>query len=326
MPIGRPIANTQTYVLDRCLRPVPIGVPGELFIGGDGVAAGYHNRPELSAERFIGDPFSTEPGRLLYRTGDRARYLPDGNIAFLGRADDQVKIRGHRIEPGEIEAVLQQYPGVREAVVVAREDQPGDQRLVGYVASAPNEELSPSELRGYLKAKLPKEMVPAAFVMLHALPRTPNGKLNRRALPAPDQVRLEVERTFVAPRNAVETDACQNVGKDPGVRPIGVTDNFFELGGHSLLAVSLFAQIEKEFGRNFPLATLFQGPTIEALAKILQQEERPTRWSPLVPIQPHGSRPPLFFMHSEGGNVLEYYPWLVIWARINRSMRCNPNC
>jgi natural product biosynthesis luciferase-like monooxygenase protein len=308
VPIGRPIANTQTYVLDRCLCPVPIGVPGELFIAGDGVAAGYHNRPELTTEKFIGDPFSTEPGRFLYRTGDLARCLPDGNLEFLGRADDQVKIRGHRIELGEIEAVLQQYPGVREAVVVAREDQPGDQRLVGYVVSGPKDELTAGELRGYLKAKLPKEMLPAAFVMLDALPRTPNGKLNRRALPAPDQVRLEAARTFVAPRDAVETELARMWEKILGVRPIGVADNFFELGGHSLLAVSLFAQIEQTFGKNFPLATLFQGPTIEELAKIVQQDERPTSWSPLVSIQPHGSRPPLFFMHSEGGNVLEYYP------------------
>jgi natural product biosynthesis luciferase-like monooxygenase protein len=308
VPIGRPIANTQIYILDRCLHPVPIGVPGDLFIAGDGVAAGYYNRPELTAERFIGDPFSTEPGRLLYRTGDLARYLPDGNIEFLGRADDQVKIRGHRIELGEIEAVLQQYPGVREAVVAAREDQPGDQRLVGYVVSAANEELTAGELRGYLKAKLPKEMVPAAVVMLSALPRTPNGKLNRRALPAPDQIRPEAARTSVAPRDAVETELTRMWEKILGVRPIGVTDNFFELGGHSLLAVSLFGQIEKTFGKNFPLATLFQGPTIEELARILQQDERAAPWSPLVAIQPHGSRPPLFFMHSEGGNVLEYYP------------------
>jgi natural product biosynthesis luciferase-like monooxygenase protein len=307
-PIGRPIANTRIYIRDRCLQPVPIGVPGELFIAGDGVAAGYHQRPELTAERFVADPFGSEPGRRLYRTGDLARYLPDGNIEFLGRADDQVKIRGHRIELGEVETVLQQYPGVRDAVVAAREDQPGDQRLVAYVVPAPSEELAPGELRGYLKAKLPKDLVPAAFVMLDALPRTPNGKTDRRALPAPDQVRVETARAFVAPRTAVESELARMWEKILGLRPIGVTDNFFELGGHSLLAVSLFAQIEKTFGKNLPLATLFQGPTIEELAKIVQQEEGSTAWSPLVRIQPNGSRPPLFFLHSEGGNVLEYYP------------------
>jgi surfactin family lipopeptide synthetase C len=308
VPIGRPIANTQLYILDRFLHLVPIGVAGELFIGGDGVAAGYHERPELTAERFVRNPFSSEPGLLLYRTGDMARYLPDGNIECLGRVDYQVKIRGHRIELGEIETVLQQYRGVREAVVAAREDQPGDQRLIGYVVSDPEQALTDSELRGYLKTKLPKEMVPAAFVMLDALPRTPNGKLDRRALPAPDQVPPETERTFIAPRDAVERKLATMWERILRVRPIGVRDNFFELGGHSLLAVSLFAQIEKAFGKDLPLSTVFRGPTVEQLARILQQAEPSAPWSPLVPIQPHGSRPPLFFMHSGGGNVLEYYP------------------
>ena len=306
--IGRPIANTQVYILDRYRRLVPVGVPGELFIGGDGVAAGYHERAELTAERFVDTPFSPGSDSPLYRTGDVARYRPDGTIEFLGRLDHQVKIRGHRIELGEIEAVLQQFPGVREAVVVAREDHPGDQRLVAYITSDPTETPSPGELRDHLKAKLPKEMVPASFVSLDALPRTPNGKLDRRALPAPEQVRSESRAPFMVPRTAVERDLTRLWERTLGVRPIGLRDNFFELGGHSLLAVGLFAQIEKTFGKELPLATLFQGPTIEQLARILQDDEQLSAWSPLVAIQPYGSRPPLFFMHAEGGNVLEYYP------------------
>jgi aspartate racemase len=308
VPIGRPIANTHTYILDRRRQPVPVGVAGELFIGGDGVAAGYHDRPELTAERFVANPFLADPDARMYRTGDVARYRPDGAIEFLGRVDHQVKIRGHRIELGEIEAVLQRHPGVREAVVVAREDQPGDQRLVGYTVPLGPQTITTGELREYLRGKLPKEMVPAVVVMVDALPRTPNGKLDRRALPAPDQVHHDRQRTFVAPRNRVESELTRIWERILGVRPIGLTDNFFELGGHSLLAVSLFAQIEKTFGKNLPLATLFRGPTIEQLAAILQHEGQSASTSPLVSIQPHGSRPPLFFMHAEGGNVLEYYP------------------
>jgi len=308
VPIGRPIANTQIYILDRLRRPMPIGVPGELFIGGDGVAAGYHNRPELTADRFIDDPFSQGAGRQLYRTGDVARYRADGAIEFLGRVDHQVKIRGHRIELGEIETVLQQCPGVREAVVVAREDQPGDQRLVAYVVPGLGHTVIVDDVREYLRTKLPKEMLPSAFVALPAMPHTPNGKLDRRALPAPDRIRPESERPFVAPRNAVEMELTRLWEKVLHLHPIGLTDNFFELGGHSLLAVSLFAQIEKRFGKSLPLATLFRGPTIEQLARILQQDEPSPDWSPLVAIQPHGTKPPLFFMHAEGGNVLEYYP------------------
>jgi natural product biosynthesis luciferase-like monooxygenase protein len=308
VPIGRPIANTQTYILDRFRHPVPVGVPGELFIAGDGVAAGYHNRPELTAERFVENPFSAEPDGKMYRTGDVARYGPDGAIEFLGRIDHQVKIRGHRIELGEIEAVLQRHSGVRDAVVVAREDQPGDQRLVAYIVSPGRQAVTTGELREYLRARLPKEMVPAVFVVVDTLPRTPNGKLDRRALPAPDQVRHDMPRTFVAPRDRVETELTRIWERILGVHPISLTDNFFELGGHSLLAVSLFAQIEKVFGKTLPLATLFRGPTIEQLAAILQHDVRSASWSPLVPIQPHGSKPPLFFMHAEGGNVLEYYP------------------
>ena len=196
--IGRPIANTQIYILDPHLQPVPLGVPGELHIGGAGLARGYLNRPELTAEKFIPDPFSNEPGARLYQTGDLARYLPDGNIEFLGRLDHQVKIRGFRIELGEIETALNTYPAVREAVVVAREDNPGDKRLVAYVVLGQEQALTISDLRGFLKQKLPDYMVPSAFVALDALPLTPNGKVDRRALPAPDLSKLESDGVYVA--------------------------------------------------------------------------------------------------------------------------------
>ena len=272
VPIGRPIANTQTYILDRRRQPVPVGVPGSSSSGETASRPDITIDPTLTAERFVENPFLAEPDAKMYRTGDVARYRPDGDIEFLGRVDHQVKIRGHRIELGEIEAVLQRHPGVREAVVVAREDQPGDQRLVGYAVPRGPQTITTGELREYLRGKLPKEMVPAVFVMVDALPRTPNGKLDRRALPAPDHVRHDTQRTFVAPRDRVESELTRIWERILGVRPISVTDNFFELGGHSLLAVSLFAQIEKTFGKNLPLATLFRGPTIEQLAQILQQD------------------------------------------------------
>ncbi|MBC8229645.1 amino acid adenylation domain-containing protein [bacterium] len=307
VPIGRPIANMQTYILDAHLQPVPIGVPGELHVGGVGLAQGYINRPELTTEKFIPNPFSDEPEERLYKTGDLARYLPDGNIEFLGRMDHQIKIRGFRIEPGEIEAALGQHPAVLETVVLAREDVPGDKRLVAYVV--PNQKQTPatSELRRFLKQKLPDYMVPSAFVQLDSLPLTPNGKVDRRALPAPDTARAELEGTFVPPRDELELQLTKIWEKVLGNKPIGVRDNFFELGGHSLLAVRLFAQIEKIFGKNLPLATLFQAPTVEQLASILRQEG----WSPpllssLVAIQSGGSKRPFFCVHACTGEILIY--------------------
>ncbi len=304
--IGRPIVNTQLYLLDAQMQLVPIGVHGELHIGGAGLARCYLNRPELTAEKFIPNPFSQEPGARLYKTGDLARYLPDGNIEFLGRIDSQVKIRGFRIELGEVETALGQLPGVREAVVLAREDRPGDKRLVGYVV--PNQEvLTTDQLRHFLKEKLPAYMVPYAFVMLEALPLTPNGKVDRRVLPAPDEVR-QPEETFVASRDELELQLTEIWEKVLGIEPIGVRDNFFELGGHSLLAVRLFAQIEQTFGKNFPLSSLFQAPTIEQLASILRrQEESSAPWSSLVTIQGNGFKPPLFCIHGGGSNVLIYH-------------------
>ncbi len=316
VPIGKPIANTQVYVLDQHLQPVPIGVEGELYIGGDGLARGYFQRPELTQEKFIPNPFNKSKVKSqkskVYKTGDLARYLPDGNIEFLGRIDNQVKIRGFRIELGEIEAVLAQHPTVQETTVTAREDIPGDKRLVAYVVPNPEQATTVSELRSFLKQKLPDYMVPSAFVLLDALPLNPNGKVDRRALPAPDQVRQEPEETFVAPRDELELQLTKIWEKVLVTQPVGVRDNFFDLGGSSLLAVRLFAQIEKKFGKDLPLATLFQSPTIEQLASLLRQSGWSPSWSSLVTIQPSGSRPPFFFHGGAADGIC--------WAKFARHL------
>ncbi|MGD1020131.1 MAG: amino acid adenylation domain-containing protein [Verrucomicrobiia bacterium] len=302
VPIGRPLANRAIYILDQHGNPVPIGVPGHLHIGGEGLAQGYLNRPEMTAEKFIPDPFRAEPGARMYKTGDLARYRPDGNIEFLGRADHQVKIRGFRIELGEIEAVLGQHPAVREAVVLAREDAPNEKRLVAYVVA----DSSIDELRRFLKEKLPEYMVPAVVVLLEALPVTPNGKVDRRALPAPDRSRPELEKAFVAPRDDLELQLAHIWEEVLGVRPVGVRDNFFELGGHSLLAVRLFSLVEKRLGKQLPLTTIFQGATVEHLAGVLRQQATPGASSSLVAIQPGGTKRPLFLVHPAGGHVFPY--------------------
>ena len=274
--IGRPIANTQIYILDRHLQPVPIGVPGELHIGGAGLARGYLNRSELTAEKFILNPFSDEPGNRLYKTGDLVCYLPDGNIEYLGRIDNQVKIRGFRIELGEIEAVLAQDPAVRETVVIAREDHLGDKRLVAYVIPHSDRVPAASELRSFLKEKLPDYMVPSAFVTLDAIPLTPNGKVDRRALPAPDWEQRDLEEIFVAPRTPIEESLADIWSQVLGVKQIGVKDNFFDLGGHSLLAIRLVAEIEKAVNIKVPLAALFQFTTVEQMARFVQDENSST--------------------------------------------------
>jgi amino acid adenylation domain-containing protein len=273
--IGRPIANLQAYVLDDGLCPVPIGVPGELYIGGVGLAREYLNRPGLTAEKFVPHPFSSleedEGGRRLYKTGDVARRLPDGNLEFLGRVDHQVKVRGFRIELGEIEAVLVQHRKVREAVALAREDAPGDKRLVAYVVAEDGQHPDVREMREYLEERLPGHLVPAAFVTLEVLPLTPNGKVDRRALPAPGVDNLDLTEAFVAPRNDLELELARIWEDVLGVQPVGVTQNFFELGGHSLLAMQLFSRIREAFQVDFPLAVLFEAPTIEAIAEVITQ-------------------------------------------------------
>jgi acyl carrier protein len=269
--IGRPIANTQVYLLDPDLRPVPIDVPGELYIGGECLARGYLNRPELTAEKFITHSFDGEPARRLYRTGDLARYLSDGNIEFLGRIDDQVKIRGYRIELGEIESVLRQHPGVRQAVVVAREDVSGDKLLVAYLVAA-SQNSSVSELRGFLKAKLPEYMVPSAFMFLDVLPLTPNGKIDRKSLPAPDGHRNELEQAYVAPRSPTEEIVAGIWAEVLKLEQVGVRDNFFDLGGHSLLATQVISRVRDAFQMDLPLRSIFEKPTVEELAMVIMEK------------------------------------------------------
>jgi acyl-coenzyme A synthetase/AMP-(fatty) acid ligase/acyl carrier protein len=261
--IGRPIANTQVYLLDKHLQVLPIGGAGELFIGGQGVVRGYLNHPELTAERFLPDPFSGEAGALIYRTGDRARYLPDGTIEFLGRIDQQVKLRGYRIELGEIEAVLGSHPAVQEGVVLAREDVPGDKQLVAYVVGS--QELTAAELRSFLQEKLPAYMIPNQFLHLDAIPLTPNGKLDRKALPLPASVRPELEVAFISPRTPAEEVVAGIWTEILGVDHIGLRDNFFELGGHSLRGVQVISRLRDVFQVELPLRSLFERPTVESL-------------------------------------------------------------
>jgi acyl carrier protein len=269
VPIGRPIANTQVYVLDRAMQPVPVGVYGELFIGGDGLARDYLKRPALTAETFVPNPFSPEPGARLYKSGDLVRYLQDGSIEFLGRIDHQVKIRGFRIELGEIESVLGRHPKVSDTVVIAREDVPGDKRLVAYVVASHEPTPTFSELRSFLKEKLPDYMIPTALVFLDLLPLTPNGKVDRRALPAPELSRSELENKFVAPRTPVEEAIAGIWCKVLGLERLGVHDNFFELGGHSLLATQIISRLSNVFQVEIPLRQLFLYPTIAELTLII---------------------------------------------------------
>ena len=266
--IGHPIANTQFYVVDSHLQPVPVGVPGELLIGGEGLARGYLNRPELTAEKFIADPFSPNVESRLYRTGDLVRYRADGTLEFLGRMDQQVKIRGFRIELGEIESVLRSHSGVREAVVVVREE--GEKRLVAYVVAAGESAGTSAELRDYLKQKLPDYMVPAAWVALPALPLTPNGKVDRKALPAPDTARPAHPLGFVAPRTETEKRLAGWWAEILGLERISIQDDFFELGGHSLKATQLVSRIRTGLRIDVPLRSLFESPTVAQFAEYVQ--------------------------------------------------------
>ncbi|HZI04645.1 MAG TPA: amino acid adenylation domain-containing protein, partial [Archangium sp.] len=263
--IGRPFHNVRVAVLDAHLRPVPVGVAGELCIGGVGVARGYLGRPELTAERFVPDA-GGEPGARLYRTGDKVRWLADGQLEYLGRADFQVKVRGYRIEPGEVEAVLLAHPAVREAVVVAREGASGNKRLVAYVVAREGQPAEASALRTWLKGKLPEYMVPSAFVLLEALPLTSSGKVDREALPQPGSEHQPSSESQVAPRTPLETALAAMWTELLELERVGVQDNFFELGGHSLLATQVASRIRATFGVELPLRTLFEAPTVEALA------------------------------------------------------------
>jgi len=296
IPIGRPLANTQVYLLDAQRQPVPMGLPGELYIGGACLARGYLHRPALTAEKFIPHPFSV--GARLYKTGDLVRYRADGNLEFLGRKDQQVKVRGFRIELGEIEAVLAQHSDVREAVVVAREDDTGDKYLAAYLLATSQALPDRNALHTFLQAKLPDYMIPAVFVTLETLPLTPNGKLDYRALPVPERTGVTPAQRFVAPRNRLEYQLAQVWTRGFGRQPIGVQDNFFALGGHSLLAVRLCAQMGKSLGTHIPLASLYQAPTIECLARLLYESNWVAPQSLLLPYRAGGTKPPFFCIHG----------------------------
>jgi amino acid adenylation domain-containing protein len=268
-PIGRPLSDLRAYVLDARLQPVPVGVPGELFVGGDGLARGYVRAPDLTAERFLPDSFGGGTGARLYRTGDQARWRADGTLEFLGRVDHQLKIHGYRIEPGEIEAVLLSHPAVHQAIVVAREDTPGDKRLVAYVVAGPG---SAGELRQLVQRKLPDYLRPANFVFLDALPLTEQGKLNREALPAPDQTRPVLDSPLVAPRTDLERLLADIWGKVLRVEDIGVEDGFFDLGGNSIQAALVTNQLQQRLGEPVAVAALFETPTIAGFADYLRKQ------------------------------------------------------
>jgi len=271
VPLGQPINNVALVALDEHSHPCPIGVIGELCIAGDGVGAGYVNDAELTREKFVANLFEELSGEIIYKTGDLVRYLSDGNLEYLGRRDYQVKIRGHRIELGEIEAVLIEHPAVREGVVLAREDNPGDQRLVAYAVVSPGMNISASELRGYLREKLPDYMVPTTLMFLESLPFSPNGKLDRKSLLAPDPTRAELKETYIAPRTATEEVLAGIWAEMLKVEQVGVHDDFFDLGGHSLLAVQIVSRIRGAFSIEFPLRSLFEMPTIAEIAAMIEQ-------------------------------------------------------
>lgn len=307
--IGKLISNVRGYVLSVDGQPQPIGVPGELHIGGLGVALGYLNRPELTAEKFVRDPFSDDPSLRLYRTGDLVRWLPDGSLDFLGRIDDQVKLRGYRIEPGEIESAIAAHTGVREVCVVVRTDRRGEQQLVAFVvrdntADGP----APSDLRHHVSNRLPGHMIPQAFVFLDALPQTPNLKVDRAALERLPTEDLAPASRGTMPRDPIEF-ALQKIWESTlGRSPIGITDNFFELGGYSMLAVRLMAAIEAQLGSRLHVNALFASPTIEGLAVALRTENQPSPLGPVVALSEAGSKPALWIVHPAGGTVFCYAP------------------
>ncbi len=297
-PIGRPIANTQIYLLDQFAQPVPVGIPGELYIGGVCLARGYLNLPELTEQKFIPNPFSNKPGSRLYKTGDLARYLPDGKIEYLGRIDNQVKVRGFRIEVGEIEVILAQHPDLRQTAVIVREDQPGDKRLVAYVCPNQGQIPTSGQLRRFLSEKLPDYMVPGTFIILEAFPLTPSGKVDRKALPIPDASSLIRETSFVAPRDSVELQLAQIWSEILGVSPIGVHDNFIELGGHSLLATKIIGLVRDRFQVELPLNCLFECPTVAELAQEVIPLEGLDVGASLQPI-PREPRMPISFSQEQ---------------------------
>ncbi len=303
IPYGKPMLNQTFQVLSPQQGPCPVWVPGQLYIGGVGVAKGYWHDEQKTNASFVSDAVTRE---RLYRTGDMGRYLPDGNIEFLGREDFQVKVQGYRIELGEIEALLQRHEGVENCAVTVREDRPGEKRLVGYAVRKTGLHLSSAELREYLRAKLPEYMVPATLVFMDRFPITPNGKVDRKALPAPVHAFGQSGSPSASPRDELEARLSNLWAKILGIHPVGLRDSFFELGGSSLMAVRLFSELRKQFGKNLSLSSLFHAPTTEQMAELLRNDGWAPSWSSLVPIETGGSKPPFFCVHGAGGNVLMF--------------------
>ena len=308
VPIGVPFAGYQTYIVDARLQLLPVGVAGELVVGGIGVARGYLGQPELTERAFIADPWGPEPGARLYRTGDRCRFRSDGVIEFLGRTDRQVKLRGYRIELEEIESALRIQTGVKDAVVVMQEDAPGNKRLVGYVVAGQGQTLQAEDLRRGLASKLPNYMIPAAFTLIEKLPVNANGKVDRRALAGMPGTSLAVTTARVAPRNLIEAQLAAIWKETLGLSEVSIQDNFFDLGGHSLQAIRLAAEVKRILARSLPIAAVFQFPTIESMARVLSatEHEAISPWTSLVPLQPQGSKPPFYFFHGLTGEVFNF--------------------
>ena len=304
VPIGKPIANTVLYILDPDRQPLPLGSEGEIYIGGEGLARGYLERLELTAEKFLDDPFANRGGARMYRTGDMGRLRPDGNVEFLGRLDQQVKIRGFRIELGEVEAVLEEHPAIQQAIAAACDGNAGDKYLAAYFVPKPDSQFSTSELREHLRAQLPEYMIPSVFVRLREFPLTANGKVDRKALPAPQPGDYERERQYVAPRDKIEKKLVAMWEQVLGIYPIGIEDRFFELGGRSILAARLFIKIGETFGRDLPLTTLIHAPTVELLAKELRAPAETLEFPTLVAMRKSGSKPAFFCVHGGAGSTL----------------------
>lgn len=304
--LGRPIDNTVLYVLNSKGIPVPAGIPGELYIGGEGVSAGYLNLPELTAARFITDPTGKNPGMLFYRTGDLVNYTPSGQVNFLNRLDSQVKIRGFRIELGEVESAIAQFPGIKEQVVIVRASGSGEKMLVAYIIPDQNQKIHIHELTAWMKSRLPEYMVPSAFVLMDEFPLTSTLKVDRNALPEPEMVSSAASSAYVAPATPTEKKLAEIWSSLLNIRKIGIRDDFFEIGGHSMIAVSLVVRIEKELGMRIPLASLFERSTIFHMAEMIDRGNDAVQWRSLVPIRPAGTRKPLFLVHGMGLNVLLY--------------------
>lgn len=308
IPIGYPITNTQVYILDKDGQPVGAGEEGELYTGGEGLALGYWKREELTAEKFVPNPFSDKPDAKMYRTGDLVRWMPDGRVEFIGRVDNQIKLRGFRVELGEIEAALLEHPLVKNGAVICREDRPGDKQVVAYCVAQneegkqPDEGLLRSTVERDLKASLPEYMVPAAIVVMDQLPLNANDKIDRKALPAPAGRTHDTQTNYEAPRNHLERSLASIWQQLLGVEQIGIHDNFFELGGHSLLGISMFEQIKQQYNQELSLAALFQAPTVAKLAKQLEDGGFEQQWENLSPVQPKGELPPFFCVHGDEAN------------------------